>query len=216
MDYARILHFRRKLEEFEQIGLPAFVTRDPNEPIPLNVDYSHTQVIDLSSSDSSTSSSSFEVVLMAKGSSHFTEQIVKDSDSNDHTSRMVKYFPSEPSFLDREPSMENDPIYSWKMCKTKSSTGTFEIGIGRSRDERAKTSDDVGNVCKSCQMGGHVPKTILTRFKTLGRKLRDSYSSHRTRRQTSESISTVPVKVAVSSGVSAPVPSENKEGDMPH
>ncbi|KAL5767517.1 hypothetical protein ACOSQ2_014300 [Xanthoceras sorbifolium] len=159
MDYVRILHFMRILEEFEQIGFAAFV-------------------IDLSSSHSSTSSSSSEAVPMAKVYSHFTEHIVEYSDSEDHTSR-VKYSSLEPSFLDRDPSVKNDPICSWKMHETKSSVATAQMGMGR-----------------------NVPKTTPTRFKTLGHKLRDTYIGPRTRKQTSERIFTIPIKVAVILGVS--------------
>ncbi|KAL5760827.1 hypothetical protein ACOSP7_019315 [Xanthoceras sorbifolium] len=96
MDYARILHFKCKIEEFKRVSFSAVMKRNPNELVPFNIDYSHAQVIDLSSSGSSTSSSSSQVVPMAK-----------DSDNEDHTSRMVKYSSLEPSFLYYKPNVED-------------------------------------------------------------------------------------------------------------
>ncbi|KAL5834646.1 hypothetical protein ACOSQ4_014143 [Xanthoceras sorbifolium] len=161
---------------------------------------------------------------MAKVYSHFTEHIVEYSDSEDHTSR-VKYSSLEPSFLDREPSVKNDPICSWKMHETKSSVATAQMGMGRISITLVSTiNQHIQSINKFIQFTSQivkfiftyitlitrnpgcyrvdVPKTTTTRFKTLGHKLRVTYIGPRTRRQTSERIFTIPIKVAVILGVS--------------
>ncbi|KAL5769967.1 hypothetical protein ACOSP7_014121 [Xanthoceras sorbifolium] len=135
---------------------------------------------------------------MAKVYSHFIEHIVEYSDSEDHTSR-VKYSSLEPSFLDREPSVKNDPICSWKMHETKSSVATAHMGMGRIKFIFTYITLITRN--PGCYRVD-VPKTTPTRFKTLGHKLRVTYIGPRTRRQTSERIFTIPIKVAVILGVS--------------
>ncbi|KAL5745537.1 hypothetical protein ACOSP7_026683 [Xanthoceras sorbifolium] len=144
MDYARILRFKQKMEEFERVGFAAFIKQDPNELTPLNIDYYHVQVVDLSSSPS---------LLI--------EQFVQDSDSKDYTNMMAKYSSLNPSFLDCEPNM---------MFEAKNATATSRMEVRKGAGQEVKWFDDGEAIGWSRQTGKETTKVPLRRYKTLGHK----------------------------------------------